>query len=212
MKRLHVNFSKYCKGIYFSATGQFGFSLLELVVGLAVASIVMLAIVSVFTTLTRSYTTQTTSANLQQSARVSLDYMALNIRMAGLNPGRLSNVGIISADGSSIEFNLDRNLNGVMETLDEEHMRFSFDPVDRQVDEQLYVGTPSASQGPLVGNVTSLTFNYFDQNGTDLGPTPDLARIKTVDIFLTVQQRPGRESQPVIRTYSSRVICRNLGL
>ena len=212
MKRSHVNFSKYSKSIYLSATGKYGFSLLELVVGLAIASIVMLAIISVFTTLTRSYTTQTTSAGLQQAARVSLDYMTQNIRMAGLNPGRLANVGIIAADANSLEFNLDRNLNGVLETTDEEHMRFSFDPVDHEVDEQLYVGTPSQSQGPLVGNVSNLTFNYFDRNGDFLGPAPDLAQIKTVEIFLTVQQRPGRESQPVIRTYSSRLICRNLGL
>jgi prepilin-type N-terminal cleavage/methylation domain-containing protein len=208
MMKLDISFLKYRNRF----AGDGGFSLLELVVGLAIASIAMLAIISVFTTLTRSYTTQTTSAGLQQAARVSLDYMTQNIRMAGLNPGRLANVGIIAADANSLEFNLDRNLNGVLETIDEEHMRFSFDPVDREVDEQLYVGTPSQSQGPLVGNVTNLTFNYFDRNGDFLGPTPDLAQIKTVEIFLTVQQRPGREKQPVIRTYSSRIICRNLGL
>jgi hypothetical protein len=39
-----------------------------------------------------------------------------------------------------------------------------------------------------------------------------VADIRTVEIFLTVQQRPGRERRPVRRTYSSRVICRNLGL
>ena len=57
--------------------------------------------------------------------------------MAGLNPKRLSGAGIISANASSLEFNLDRNLNGAMENTDEEHIRFSFDPADRQVDEQV---------------------------------------------------------------------------
>ena len=193
-------------------TGCGGFSLLELLVGLAIASIAMAAVVGVFTTLTRSYTTQTASAGLQQKARAGLDYMAQNIRMAGLNPKRLSGAGIISANASSLEFNLDRNLNGEMENTDEEHIRFSFDPADRQIDEELYVGWDNESKQPLVGDVTDLTFNYFDQNGDLLDAAPDVADIRTVEIFLTVQQRPGRERRPVSRTYSSRVICRNLGL
>lgn len=193
-------------------TGCGGFSLIELVVGLAIASIAMMAVVGVFTTLTRSYTTQTASAGLQQKARASLDYMAQNIRMAGLNPKRLSGAGIISADAESIEFSLDRNLNGAMENTDEEHIRFSFDPADRQIDEELYVGWDNESKHPLVGDVTDLTFNYFDQNGDLLDAAPDVADIRTVEIFVTVQQRPGRERRPVRRTYSSRVICRNLGL
>jgi prepilin-type N-terminal cleavage/methylation domain-containing protein len=195
-----------------TVAGCGGFSLLELLVGLAIASIAMLAVVSVFTTLTRSYTTQTASAGLQQKARAGLDYMAQNIRMAGLNPKRLSGAGIISANASSLEFNLDRNLNGVMENTDEEHIRFSFDPADRQIDEELYVGWGNESKQPLVGDVTDLTFNYFDQNGDLLDAAPDVADIRIVEIFVTVQQQPGRERRPVSRTYSSRVICRNLGL
>ena len=192
--------------------GIAGFSLLELVVGLAIASIAMLAVVSVFTTLTRSYTTQTASAGLQQKARAGLDYMAQNIRMAGLNPKRLSSAGIISADADSIEFNLDRNLNGALENKDEEHMRFSYDSAERQIDEELYTGFGNQASHPLVGDVTELRFNYYDSNGDLLGAAPDVAEIRTVEIFVTVQQRPGRERQPLSRTYSSRVICRNLGL
>ena len=213
MKRLHVNFSKYSHSIYFSATGKYGFSLLELVVGLAIASIAMLSIISVFSTLSRSYTTQTASAGLQQAARVSLDYMVQNIRMAGLNPSRLADVGIIAANAERLEFNLDRNLNGVLETVDEEHMAFSFDESESKILAGLYIDDEDhRNWTTLVNNVSNLTFNYFDQNGDLLGPAPDPALIKTVEIFLTVQQRPGRERRPVIRTYSSRVICRNLGL
>ena len=205
LNRIDVKYKK-------TMTGGGGFSLLELLMGLAIASIAMMVVVSVFTTLTRSYTTQTASAGLQQKARASLDYMAQNIRMAGLNPKRISNAGILSADASSLEFSLDRNLNGVLDTINEEHMRFSFDPEDRQVDEELYIGTDSEAKGPLVGNVTDLTFNYYNQNGDLLDAAPDVGDIKTVEIFLTVEQLPGRESRPVVRTYSSLVICRNLGL
>ena len=77
---------------------QNGFSLLELVIGLAMATIVLAAIIGVFTTLTRSYTTQNVAAGVQQTARVGIDYLAQEVRMAGLNP-----MGGIGANAASIE-------------------------------------------------------------------------------------------------------------
>ena len=91
-------------------------------------------------------------------------------------------------------------------------MRFYYKPGERQIDEELYTGFSNEHNYPLVGDVTDLTFNYFDQNGDLLDAAPDVGDIRTVEIFVTVQQRPGRERRPVRRTYSSRVICRNLGL
>ena len=61
-----------------------GFTLIELLVTLAVASIVMAAIFSVYSTLTRSYTTQNAFADVQQAVRASIDIMAEDIMMAGL--------------------------------------------------------------------------------------------------------------------------------
>ena len=188
-----------------------GFTLLELVVGLGIAAISIMAIVSVFTTLTRSYTTQTTSANLQQAARVSLDYMTQNIRMAGLNPKRISDVSITEATPTSIYFKLDRDSSGSIDTP-EEDIAYVFNSDENEIGEVLNASDPESPAYPFLDHVTDLTFAYFDSDGEDLGEDPDLSLIKTVDIFLTVEQRPGRERRPVRRTYSSRVICRNLGL
>ncbi|NOQ46669.1 MAG: prepilin-type N-terminal cleavage/methylation domain-containing protein, partial [Desulfobulbaceae bacterium] len=43
-----------------------GFTLIELMVAMAVASIMLAAVVSLFTTLERSYTRQNAAANVQQ--------------------------------------------------------------------------------------------------------------------------------------------------
>jgi hypothetical protein len=56
--------------------------------------------------------------------------------------------------------------------------------------------------------VQDLTFTYLDRNGD---PTVELTEIRAVEIFLTVEQSAGR-SEPVARTYATRVVCRNLGL
>ncbi|UCE54275.1 MAG: hypothetical protein JSV31_02205 [Desulfobacterales bacterium] len=188
--------------------GKEGFSLLELVIGLAAAAMGLVVIISVFVTLTRAYTAQNASASLQQVGRAAIDYMTQSIRMAGLNPRRIDNVGIISATSTSIEFNLDRNLNGQIDSSAEEHVAYIYDSAKMKVGEAL----DSRAPYPLVKNVTELTFTYRDREGNDLGPTPNLERIRTVEILLIVALRSGREQQPVSRTYSSRVICRNLGL
>ncbi len=188
-----------------------GFSLLELIVGLGIAALSMMAIVSIFTTLTRSYTTQTTSANVQQAARVSLDYMTQNIRMAGFDPRRNAGAGIIEASPTRISFLLDRDSSGIIDNS-EEDMAYEYDSADKEIEEVLDASTDAPVKQPFLDNVTDLSFVYFDSNGDDLGEDPDLNLIKTVDIFLTVERRSGREKRPVRRTYSARVICRNLGL
>lgn len=193
--------------------GSRGISLIEVLVSLGIGAIAMAIVISMFTTLTRSYTTQNASADVQQVGRAALDYMAQNIRMAGFNPFQIGNVGILAASSTRIEYNLDRNLSGAIETLDEEHMAFSYDPIDQEISEGLYLDDPvKKSWYPLVDNVTNLTFTYRDSSGNDLGPTPVLADIKTVDILLTVAQRVPRNQNPVSRTYSARIICRNLVL
>jgi len=208
MIRPAIIFLRHKKAAYFSLAGENGFSLLELLVGLSAAALGLGAIISVFVMLTRSYTTQNTSASLQQMGRAALDYMTQSIRMAGLNPRRIDHVGIISATSTSIEFNLDRNLNGEIDPSAEEHVAYLYDSDKMKIGEALD-GRPAY---PLVTNVTGLTFTYRDGDGNDLGPTPNLEKIRTVEILLTVAQRSGREQQPLSRTYSSRVICRNLGL
>lgn len=193
--------------------GSQGFSLVELLVGLAIAAIAMAAIIGMFTTLTRSYTTQNASASVQQAGRAAMEYMVQNIRMAGLNPTRIENVGILEATSTRIKFNLDRNTNGEIDFVDEEHMTFSYDPVDQQINEGLYIDDEDhKSWNPLVEHVTNLSFSYRDGDGVDLGPAPNLADIKTVEIFLTVAQLVPQNQNPVSRTYSTRIICRNLGL
>jgi type IV pilus assembly protein PilW len=220
--------------------GSRGFSLIELLVSMGIAAIAMAIVVTMFTTLTRSYTTQNASADVQQVGRAALDYMVQNIRMAGFNPLRIGNVGIkaasstrieynldrnqsgdidlfdeehMAASSTRIEYNLDRNQSGDIDLFDEEHMAFSYDPIDQEISEGLYLTDPDKkSWYPLVGNVTNLTFTYRDRAGKDLGPTPVPDQIKIVDVLLTVAQQVPRNEQPVSRTYSARIICRNLVL
>ena len=169
------------------------------------ASVLMVAMVSLFTTLGRSYTTQNVSADVQEVTRAGVELMARNIRMAGVNPGGKSGIGIVSAATDDIQFTSDLNLN---DDIDGTYERIRYYLQGNQLMQQLFTGNPM----PLVGNVTNLSFDYRDENDdpvTDL--VADLNEIRTVIISMTVQEPAGR-GQPVRRPYSARVRCRNLGL
>jgi hypothetical protein len=78
--------------------------------------------------------------------------------------------------------------------------------------------TTIESQDVLLDRVTGLTLTYLDVDENDLidytlapprVPDNELADIRTVVISLTTQRPAGRDD-PVSRTYTTRVRCRNL--
>jgi hypothetical protein len=129
--------------------------------------------------------------------------------MAGLNPQKKDAFKILSATPISIKFALDRNLDGEVDAVDE-LMGYSYDEGNKEVDETKGEGEESSS-ARLIDNVLDLRFTYFNELGEDLEDEPDPDEIRVVEIELTVEQPAGRD-RAVERTYSTRVICRNLGL
>ena len=186
------------------ATESGGFTLIELLVAMAVASIMLAAVVSLFTTLERSYTRQNAAANVQQVARAGVDFMAQSIRMAGLDPDQTGDFGITVAAATSITFSADLDLNGSVagETIsyflngDELQSNLGAVPLVENVD---------------INNGPGLSFTYLAADDSILAaPVVDRAAIRTVQIELTVREPAGR-GETVARTYATEVRCRNLG-
>jgi len=190
--------------------GDAGFTLAELVMAMGIMVIVVAAIISLFTSLNRMYTTQGVAAGVQQVARTGIDIMTRNIRMAGFNPLNINLIGIVQAGSDSIRFQYDTNGSGTIDTNavgdDNEDMAYLLNE-NNQLIRQLN-GKPASNQA-LVDNVSALTFNYFDEDGETVIDDP--AAIRSVEVSLTVEEPAGR-GQVVSRTYSTRVICRNLSL
>jgi prepilin-type N-terminal cleavage/methylation domain-containing protein len=185
-----------------------GFTLIELMIALAISSIVSAAIYSVYTGLIRSYTVQNVAADIQQNVRAGIDYMAEDIMMAGLNPAKGIGFGFVEASSTKLRFTLDRNLNGSVDETDSEQITFAYDAGTRRLNHILYEGTGSQDQEIFFDNVQNLTFTYLDESGA---VTATLADIRMVDIAFTIQAPAGREGM-VNRTYTTRVKCRNIGL
>ena len=190
--------------------GNAGFTLAELLIAMGIMLVVVTAIISLFTSLNRMYTTQGVAAGVQQVARTGIDIMTRNIRMAGFNPLNINPVGIVQADSNSIRFQYDTNGSGTISTNatgdDNEDMAYLLNE-NNQLIRQLNGNTTSNQS--LVDNVIALAFRYFDEDGeTVIG---DPAAIRSVEVSLTVEEPAGRD-KVLSRTYSTRVICRNLSL
>ena len=197
---------------------QTGFTMVDILVGLAMASVVMVAIISLFTAVGRSYTIQNVAADVQQVTRAGVEHMAQNIRMAGLDPFGGAGAEIKEFKADKIHFSLDRCDIPIGTTgcgfpdgdVDDkfEAVTYEWDSVEKKLNQILYEGTASEKTETLIGNVSSLQFTYLDDDNVAAATAAD---IRTVTITLTVTDPAGRGGT-VSRTYSTRVRCRNLGL
>ena len=199
-----------------------GFTLVEMVLALAISTVVLAAVYSVFTIANKNFTTQNAAANVQQNLRSAIRLMARDIRHAGLDPSDSNNFGITHASASTIRFTMDSEIGGVFNGfVDEANWEeITYDFQGNQVMQTLYetVTTSTADTAALISNITNLNFAYFDANNADLidpglspprVPDDKLADIRTVEILVTHQEPAGRD-QMVSRTLTRRVECRNL--
>ncbi len=175
-----------------------GFTVAEIILALGIGSILFLAMISLFASINRSYATQNVAAGVQQVARVGIDIIAKNIRLAGLNPLQAANAGIITAQPSQLRLTYDANGDGTIDSTEDITFWLNGNTLTRQTRDSSY---------PLVDNVSDLSFTYFD--ATDL-QTITTNAIRTIEVSLTVAEPAGRDGS-LSRTYCTRVVGRNLG-
>lgn len=199
-----------------------GFTLIEILVTIAMISIFIAASMTVLIPLSRSYTATDVASSAQQVVRMAVEVIANDIRLAGLDPlqqlqgtdaSGLPLAGFQEASATSVRFTCDRVLDGDEEAngqIDDdnfENINYYYEAATQSLNLRLYSGAPVQTTQQLVNNVTNLRFRYFDQDGNETG---DLEEIRSVQISMTVEEDAGNEGT-VERSYSTRVLCRNLG-
>jgi type IV pilus assembly protein PilW len=199
-----------------------GFTLIEVLVTLAMMSIFMAAAMAVLLPLSRSYTATDVASSAQQVVRMAVEVMANDIRLAGLDPlqqlqgtdaSGLPLAGFQEAGATSVRFTCDRvpegeeEANGTIDNSNFENINYYYEAATQSLNLRLYSGAPVQTTQQLVNNVTNLRFRYFDRDGNETG---DLDEIRSVQISMTVEEDAGTAG-PVERSYTTRVLCRNLG-
>jgi type IV pilus assembly protein PilW len=186
-----------------------GFSMIELLIVIAILAILFTFMYKGFERLNRYYTAENVKASTQQSARIGVEMMVQDIRRAGLNPLGTAGAGIVAASPASFRFTADANFDGdVADPSEDITYGLNLDGTCGTCLQQANdLGTET-----LLGDVNTLAFAYLDDTGTAI-PAADLATrradIRTVGITLTVNRPAGRDGT-VSRTYTTQVRCRNL--
>ena len=186
-----------------------GFTLIEVLMALLITSIVTGSIFSLFSLMTRSFTSQEVTAQVQQQIRVGVDFIARDIRATGFDPTGEADAGILGATPTSFQFTVDRDENGSLLEVDE-NITYTFNAAAgrlERTDTNSGFGTEV-----LVENVevADSGFTYLDGSSPPVA-TANLDDIRTIVIAMTVEEPAGRAA-PVNRTLSARVSARNLGL
>jgi type IV pilus assembly protein PilW len=185
-----------------------GFTLVELLIAMAIAGIVMAGVYSAYSSQQRSYLAQEQVAAVQQNLRVAMYFMEREIRMAGCDPKGTAGAGIRTASPNSIRITMDIT-GGETDGLDNDgdsdideadEAKFGdgdTNDVNEDVTYSLYTSggiqklgrkRPSTNNQPVAENIDALNLVYLDK---DANPTITLAEIRSVQITLVARTAQG---------------------
>jgi type IV pilus assembly protein PilW len=168
---------------------QTGFSLIELLISIAVGSIVLTLVAGFLFSQQRVSITQNEVVDMQQGLRAAVTLMNREIRMAGFDPTGSAGAGIVQAEVDSVTFTTDDNDNGSL-MVDpvtwepNERIRYA---VNANGDLGRATGAGGAGLQAMAYNVDELNFVYLDGNGVRLDDDGAGNVIASIDDIRAVQ-------------------------
>jgi type IV pilus assembly protein PilW len=178
-----------------------GFTLVEVLIVIAILSIVMGVAVTSFDNISRFFTRENVKSEAQKKTRFGMETMIQDIQLAGLNPRGVAGGGVQAAAATSIrlaaDLNFDGDFSGPFETV-------TYALVGADLQQTNHLGTET-----LVENVSSFRLTYFNAAGTELAEPITIAEVRSVGVTIAITKPAGRD-QRVTRSYSTRIRCRNL--
>jgi len=186
---------------------EHGFSLVELLIAMAISSIVLGAAVNTFIAQRRAYAQQEQVTQMTQETRAAMEMVTREVRMAGYNPASTSFAGITY---NSTQVQIRADLNGDGDTADtNETIVYSYN----NATQQLLRDTNGSSQ-PIADHIQAFTFDYLDGAGTSTTTTANIRQIRITITAHTAKRDPRYSANGGYRTYSltSLVTPKNLAL
>lgn len=178
---------------------QEGFTLVELMVAMAIAGLLVSLVSLAYTSQSSTYNSQQDALALQQDMRSALQFLAKEIRMAGFDPRGDANAGITVAMPTACRFSQD-----VSDGAGGESDGNTSDPnedIRYGINSSGSLGRETSGTGglqPVAENVVRLLFEYRLDDGTWLPAVTtakDRRRIRAVKIM--IQGHSARETARV---------------
>jgi type IV pilus assembly protein PilW len=173
-----------------------GFTLVELMIAVAIAAIVMGALGTAYVSQRRTATAQEQVGEMQQNIRAGLDIMMHDIRMAGFNAGQNTGATITTANATQLVFTMlvaDNNTDGIDNDNDgvpdegDEVETFGYDIADTVPTNDDYTALRRQHKRPMAGavfaavaeNIDAIEFYYTLADGTQT-TTPTAAQLPDI--------------------------------
>ncbi len=213
---------------------QSGLTLLEVLISLSIFLLLLLGVYQLFDTSQATYSSGQMRADVQQNARLAMDEMARQMRMAGYFPENFASppanpllTNRIQV-GTSVALAMYGDLDGTGASQVSLFCR-NGSVLRRVTGAQGAAASYTCIGGDILAeNVTGLTFTYFDANNTQLAAgavsgldgvamgvpafatTTDRQAVQTIEVTLTVQENVHiAGKQPQVFTLPSSVRLRN---
>jgi len=208
-----------------------GFTLLELLVAMAVFGIVIGAVYSTYYTQQRSYVVQTEISHMEQNLRAAILLMAREIRMAGCDPTDEAGAGITTALANTMAFTMDIRGNTAGSNPDgktndsNEAVTYTLSDIDGDGDTDLV-----RNNVMLAENIDALNFVYLDENGAVTNNTADIRSVQISIVartgkpdrgYVNANSYTNQQGEVILgaqndnyrrRLLTAEVRCRNMGL
>lgn len=173
-----------------------GFTLLELMIALALSSFLVITLGTVYTNQQRHGTTQKLTAEVQQNIRSAMYIMGREIRMAGFDFRKTANTGFTTATATAVTFTrvaeeddkVDNDGDGTVDETDEvetiAYYLHDFGDGDTDMARHDVNVLPAQSGQPIAENIDAVEFFYTMDDSTQTLTPANLADIRAVTISL----------------------------
>ena len=179
-----------------------GFTLLEILVAMAVFGVVVGAVYSAYYTQQRSYEAQTEVSFMNQNLRAAILLMERELRMAGCDPTQGANAGFTTASSNTVAFTMDIRGDSAGsdpdgDTLDSgEAITYALGDPDGDGDTDL-----TRNNVMIAENIDALDFVYLDEDGNVItNPASNISSIRSIQISLVA--RTGKADRAYVNTDS----------
>ena len=159
-----------------------GFTLIELMVALALTSIIMAGIMAAYVSQLKAHVTQQTIVEMQQNLRSAMQHMEKEIRMAGYDdPNKTSVAGLTTVLANTFGFTMDLNDDGDVVDSNE---TVTYTLAANTAGTQCLMRNTGGGNRPIAENIEALNFVYLDRFRS---PTTSAMDVRSVQITIVAK-------------------------
>ncbi len=178
-----------------------GFTLIELMVAIAIGMVVLAGVTTTFISQTRHYNAQEQVNEMEQNARGALDVIIRELKMAGYKPNGGTVTGV-TYDTTQLMIEADVDGSGAIDNTNDstiERIMYAYNSTNKQITRKM--GT-SGTVRVLADNITAFSFTYLQADGlTNATASSEIRQVKLDITARTAKPDPNYSPNGGYREY-----------